>query len=720
MADVTKANALICILKYCRNILYNSTDANVMLARKFSVGGLSVAVDIGGTFTDLIAFDESKGSVAQAKSLTTPHELSQGVWDCLNKACIALGAAENIIHGSTVAINIAIEEKGAKTALVVTKGTRDVYKIGRQNRPEAYNFSFRRPVPLADRADTFEVNERLSARGQVLEPLDAREIENIADSIRHSGAEAVAVCFLHSYVDPAHEIEAGKILRRMLPGVYVSLSHEIVREYREYERTSTTVMNAYIGPKTSEYVGRMQDRLGEDGFGGRFLIMQSSGGVMSPVKAKTLPVAMMESGPVGGVIAAAEVGRRLGIKDVISFDMGGTTAKTSLVQDGAVSIAQGYHIGGYASGHPVMFPVVDIVEVGAGGGSVAWIDQVGALKLGPKSAGSAPGPICYGRGGTEPTVTDANVILGRIGAKSFLGGEMPLDEAAARKGVMDRLCPSLGLGVTEVAHGIIKIAIAKMALAVRGVSVQRGFDPRDFALVAMGGNGPLHVLAIARDLNIPKVIIPNLPAHFSALGMLMSDVRHDFVRTYYRPLADSDYNEIRTIYKELASAGGAALDEAGVEPQARSAEHFMDLRYVGQEFHLQIPVTADEILHGDGMAIRKRFNDTHEHRFDHAAPDEPLELINLRLTVRGERPKITFPKLAINARQAQTASRPIYLDDPSRPVECPVYQRELLGRGMRLRGPCVIEEFGSTTVLFEGDLITVADTGEIIVEVARS
>ena len=691
-----------------------------MLEKKLSSSGLSVAVDIGGTFTDLVAFDERQGRVFQAKSLTTPHELSQGIWDCLNKAGISLPDAENIVHGSTVAINIAIEEKGAKTALVVTKGTRDVYKIGRQNRPEAYNFAFRRPVPLVARSHTFEVDERMSASGKVLKALDSSELEQIAAGIRECGADAVAVCFLHSYVDPRHEIEAGKVLRRLLPGVYVSLSHEIVREYREYERTSTTVMNAYIGPKTSEYVGRMQNRLVEDGFDGRFLIMQSSGGVMSPDQAKTLPVAMMESGPVGGVIAAAEVGRRLGITNVIAFDMGGTTAKTSLIQDGVVSIAQGYHIGGYASGHPVMFPVVDIVEVGAGGGSIAWIDQVGALKLGPQSAGSSPGPISYGRGGTQPTVTDANVILGRIGAKSFLGGGMPLDEEAARRGVAERLCPKLGMSVEEVAHGILQIAIAKMALAVRGVSVQRGYDPRDFALVAMGGGGPPHVLAIARDLNIPKVIIPNLPAHFSALGMLMSDVRQDFVRTYYKALALSDYSEIRAIYAELASTGAAALDQAGVDEKARSVEYFMDLRYVGQEFHLQIPVTVDEIQNGDSAAINRRFNEMHEHRFDHAAPNEPLELINLRLTVRGERPKINFPKLSTNPADAQTGTRPIYLQDPRKPVECPVYRRELLTPGMQLRGPCVIEEFGSTTVLFEGDLISIAETGEIIVEVAKA
>jgi N-methylhydantoinase A len=681
-------------------------------------GTISVAVDIGGTFTDLVAFDETNGRVLQAKSLTTPQELSQGVWDCLEKAGIPPHEAQNLVHGSTVAINIAIEQKGARTALVVTKGTRDVYKIGRQNRPDAYDFGFRRPVPLTPRALTFEVSERLDAAGKILSPLATAEVEAIAAQLQGTGVEAVAVCFLHAYANPAHEIEAGRILRRALPGTYISLSHEIVREYREYERTSTTVMNAYIGPKSSAYVGRMQARLTEDGFTGRFLIMQSSGGVMSPDQAKKLPVAMMESGPVGGVIAAAEIGRRLGMPNVITFDMGGTTAKTSLIQDGTISVAQGYHVGGIASGHPVMFPVVEIVEVGAGGGSIAWIDEVGALKLGPRSAGSDPGPICYGRGGTDPTVTDANVILGRIGAQSFLGGEMKLDEAAAREGIARRL-ESLGLDTVTAAHGIIRIAVAKMALAVRGVSVQRGFDPRDFVLVAMGGGGPPHAIEIARDLGIPKVIIPNLPAHFSALGMLMSDVRHDFVRTHYRILLDSDPAETRAIYAELAEIGAAALNDAGVEPQARSVEYLMDLRYVGQEFHLQIPVAAEELATSDIAAIRRRFDETHQRRFDHAAPEEAVELVNLRLTARGARPKINFPKLTGTAAAAQTGTRRIVLDDPANPADCPVYQRALLSPGVTLTGPCAIEEFGSTTILFARDRLTMAETGELIVKVAR-
>src|SRR5262245_7140162 len=428
-----------------------------------SQGRLSVAVDIGGTFTDLVAFDQATGTVSQSKALTTHGDLPQAVWDCLHKATIAPREASTVVHGSTIAINIAIEEKGAETALVVTRGTRDVYKIGRQNRPEAYNFRFKRPVPLVPRSRTFECDERLAATGERLTALTQDGIARIVAAGRASGASAVAVCFLHSYADPVHERAIGEQLRAALPGVYVSLSHEIVREYREYERTSTTVMNAYIGPETSEYVGGIAERLARDEFDGRFLIMQSNGGVMSPETAKKLPVAMMESGPVGGVIASARVGAALGLKNLIAFDMGGTTAKTSLIKNNEVSVAQGYHIGGYASGHPVMFPVVDIVEVGAGGGSIAWIDQVGALKLGPQSAGSEPGPICYRRGGLKPTVTDANVVLGRIGAESFLGGEMPLDVAAARRGLETALCSAPGMSAVAAGVGIVQARVAEMS-----------------------------------------------------------------------------------------------------------------------------------------------------------------------------------------------------------------------------------------------------------------
>jgi N-methylhydantoinase A len=682
---------------------------------------LSVAVDIGGTFTDLVAFDKTSGQVLQAKSLTTPDELSQGVWDCLAKAGIAPRDAEALVHGSTIAINIAIEAKGARTALVVTRGTRDVYKIGRQNRPDAYNFFFKRPVPLVPRSLTFEVDERLLGSGAVLTPLTQENARAVAAAVRDSGVEAVAVSFLHSYIDPTHEVAMGEYLREGLDkAVYLTLSNEIIREYREYERMSTTVMNAYIGPKTSDYVGRMESRLSEDGFNGQFLIMQSNGGVMAPSTAKKIPVAMMESGPVGGVIAAAEVGKRLGLHNVIAFDMGGTTAKTSLIQGGDVAVSQGYYVGGYASGHPVMFPVVDIVEVGAGGGSIAWIDDVGGLKVGPQSAGAAPGPIAYRRGGTEPTVTDANVVLGRISPTSFLGGEMALDVEGATEGIAAKLSAPLEMSPTQVAHGIIQIAVAKMSLAVRGVSVERGYDPRDFALVAMGGGGPPHALAIARDLHIPQVIIPNLPAHFSALGMLMSDVRHDYVRTYYRTLLDSDFEELVRIYNELIATGEATLTQEGVDESARSYQRSMDLRYVGQEFSLQVPVSAADVSGAEVETIKQRFDQMHERRFGHAAVEEQVELVNLRLTARGTRPKITFPRVSGDRTDARLGTRSIYLDDATRPVNAAVYQRTLLTRGGKVSGPAVIEEYGSTTVLFEGDTATVADTGEIIIAVGAA
>ncbi|HWL47004.1 MAG TPA: hydantoinase/oxoprolinase family protein [Sphingomonadaceae bacterium] len=677
----------------------------------------SVAVDIGGTFTDLVAFDHESGRVVHAKSLTTTPEFSRGVWDCLGKAGINSPECATLIHGSTVAINIAIEETGAKSALIVTRGTRDVYKIGRQNRPEAYNFMFQRPKPLVPRSRTLEVEERLSADGETLIALEDDEIERIAALVEDVGAEAAAICLLHSYANPAHEARIAERLRTRLGGrCYITPSHEIVREYREYERISTTVMNAYIGPKTSAYVERMETRLAEEGFDGRFLIMQSNGGVMAPETAKRLPVAMMESGPVGGVIGSLEVARTLGYENIITFDMGGTTAKTSLIKGGEISVAQGYFIGGYASGHPVMFPVVDIVEVGSGGGSIAWIDEVGALKLGPQSASSTPGPICYRRGGTEPTVTDANVALGRIGANSFLGGEMPLDVDAAIAGC-GKLGSGLGLSDWETALGILQIATSKMALAVRAISVERGYDPRDFVMVATGGGGPPHAVQIARELRIPTVIIPNLPAHFSALGMLMADVRHDYVRTYFRALDEADYADIAAIYRELEQSGRAALDSAGVDDATHRYDWSMDLRYRGQEFWLQIPVTREDIAAGDTDAISRRFNETHKRRFSHAALEEPLELVNLRLVATGERTKPEIPVVDASGADGLIGTRPIHFDGSSRSVDCPIYRREHLAVGARITGPCVVEEYASTTLLHAGDALSVAPTGELVIEV---
>src|SRR5215471_14522392 len=387
---------------------------------------LIVAVDIGGTFTDFLGYDTTSGTLLSSKAPTTPQALEHGIRDCLTKAGVSVDAIDSFVHGSTVAINTVLERKGARTALVVTKGTRDVYKIGRGNRPDAYDIWFQRPEPLVPRHLTFEVEERLLATGEVRTPLDEVQAGSVAKRVAASGVEAVAVCFLHSWNNPVHELQMAGLLD-FNPKIYRSISHEILREYGEYERISTTVLNSYIGPRVSAYIQGLERMLEEDGFAGRVWIMQSNGGVMSPSSARHLPVAMLESGPVGGFIAAARAGKALGYGNVIGFDMGGTTAKANCARDGEPQMSHGYHIGGYALGQPMMLPVVDTVEVGSGGGSIARVDHTGVLKVGPESAGADPGPACYGKGGTEPTVTDANLLLGRLDPARFLGGEMPLE-----------------------------------------------------------------------------------------------------------------------------------------------------------------------------------------------------------------------------------------------------------------------------------------------------
>jgi N-methylhydantoinase A len=678
---------------------------------------LSVGIDIGGTFTDLFAVDDSSGRVYEGKALTTPHDLSVGVFDCLAKAGLAADAIDTLVHGSTIAINTAIERTGARSALVVTQGTRDVYTIGRGNRPEAYNPFFQRPRPLIPRSLTFEAAERKLATGQTLVTLVDEHAEELARRVANAGVDAVAVCFLHSYADPEHESRMGTALRALLPNAHVSLSSEIVREYREYERISTTVLNAYVGPRASAYIAQIEHGLTERGFTGRFLVMQSNGGVMSPDTAKRTPVAMMESGPVGGVIACAEIGASAGFADVISFDMGGTTAKTSLIRDASPTIAHGYHIGGYARGFPATLPVVDIVEVGAGGGSIAWVDDVGSLKVGPRSAGADPGPICYRRGGTEPTVTDANVVLGRIGVDAFLGGEMVLDAEGARAGIANRLA-ELGLDAVEGAIGIVRLAVANMVLAVRAVSVERGYDPRDFALVAQGGNGPLHALEIARELGVPRVIIPRLPAIFSAVGMIMADLRHDYVQTHYTSLAEAHLPDLAVMFDELIALGAERLRSEGVGEEATSFERSLDMRYVGQEFALPIPVGRHELVSDAIADVRARFDAAHEHRYGYATPEEEVEMVNLRVIAKGARERPTLPTHRADGEGALVGRRPVWFSSPEEPVDCAVYARERLAVGQTVVGPAVIEEHSSTTLLWPGDRADVAPGEELVVTVA--
>jgi N-methylhydantoinase A len=680
---------------------------------------LSVAVDIGGTFTDLLAFDAETGQIHQAKCLSTPSHFAIGVLDGVHKARLDLDSVESFVHGSTVAINTAIERTGAPTALIVTKGTGDVYQIARGNRPESYNILFQRAEPLVPRRLIFEIDQRTTAWGEALIPFNHMQAEEVAENIAKSGVQAVAICFLHSYQEPADEKRMAELVRQADGTKFITPSHEISRRSGEYERISTTVLNAYIGPRVSKYISNLEELLGAESFCGRLLIMQSNGGLMSAETAKKVPIAMMESGPVGGVIAAAEISSNLGCENSIAFDMGGTTAKTSLVHGREPSVTEGYYIGGYADGQPAMMPVVDIVEVGTGGGSIAWIDEVGALKVGPHSAGADPGPICYGRGGKELTVTDANVILGRIGTDSFLGGEMQLDRDAALAAA-EQLGKPLGFNAVEMAFAVLEIATAGMSLAVRGVSVERGFDPRDFVMVGMGGGGPVHCVPIARQLYIPTVIIPVLPSHFSAFGMLMSDIRHDYVRTQLVSFPKLQFGELRKIFAEMIDEGTRLLARERVGDDAMHFQRFLDLRYEGQEFAIKVPVSEEEIASGALQTIRERFDSIHDRSFGHAAPNEPLEMINIRLSARGIRQKLKMPEVAAAGGTPKPRMiRKVCLESADRFDECPVYRRETLSAGMEIEGPALIEEYGSTTVIFAGDRAKIAATGEIIIQLKR-
>jgi N-methylhydantoinase A len=677
-----------------------------------------VGIDIGGTFTDLVGYQDD--AIVTSKCLTVPADPTEGAREALRIAKCDVAAMNELLHGSTIAINTVLEKSGAKTALITTAGFRDVYAIGRGNRPDAFNLFFHRPRPLVPRELTFEIAGRMNAAGEVLVPIDAAAVEKLGRELAALGIDAVAVCFLHSYANPAHEVLAGEVLRRQFPDLFVTLSHEILREFREYERTSTTVLNAYVGPRVSRYLGRFESFAEQARFAGQIAIMRSNGGTMSIAQARQEPVAMMESGPVAGMIGAGRLASLLGIERAIGFDMGGTTAKCTLISGGVAPIEEGYVIGDEFTGQPMQLPVVDIVEVGAGGGSLAWCDAGGGLHVGPVSAGADPGPACYGRGGTAPAVTDADLVLGRLNSARFLGGHMTLDRARAEQAVAS-VGDRLGLGTVEAALGIATIADGAMSLAVRAVSVNRGIDPRDATLIAFGGAGPLHAVAIAREISIPRVVIPKLPGNFSALGMLMAEWRHDFVRTLIGELAEIKSADAVRAFAELRDAGEAALAR---DHLARGRFDFAaDLRYRGQEHTIAIPVARAEDLSSDTHATRERFHEQHDRRYGHAAPDQSIEIVNLRLIVTVPRMEdviarwLSAPCTPTEAAPEQR--RPVVFDDAARPLEARILWRPALAAGTEVVGPAVIEEPNSTTFIGPGDRATVNESGHIIVTLAE-
>lgn len=678
-----------------------------------------VGIDIGGTFTDLVGCID--GRIVTSKSSTVPADPTQGVADTLNLAKLDMERLAEVLHGTTVAINTVLERKGARTALITTKGFRDVYAIGRGNRIEAFNLFFHRPKPLVERDLTFEIAERVDARGHILFALDEAALRELAGILRARGVEAVAVCLLHAYANPDHERRIGAFLRDVLPDLFVTLSHEILREYREYERTSTTALNAYVGPRVKTYLSRLETYLRANRFKGRIEIMRSNGGVMSIAAAGVQPVSMMESGPVAGMIGAGRLALDLKLERCIGFDMGGTTAKTSLIDNGAPSIEEGYVIGGQASGQPMQLPVVDIVEVGAGGGSIAWIDADGGIHVGPQSAGADPGPACYGKGNPDPVVTDANLVLGRINPRRFLGGTMALDVTASEHAIEKKIAGPLGLGVREAALGIVRIADAAMSLAVRAVSVNKGVDPRDTAIIAFGGGGPLHAGSIAREIFVPKLVVPKLPGTFSALGMLMASWRQDFVRTLIGRLGTLDAHSVEAVFAELTQVGTEQIARDGIAPSNAQFAFHANLRYVGQEHTIPIPVASPSLLTRDLGHLREMFHAEHAKRYAQSAPDEVMEIVSLRLVVtaaRQDRMAETWLNEAwVPQGAAEESTRDVVFDDAACPLKTRIVWRPALGAGTTIAGPAIIEEPNATTLVHPGDVATVSAAGHLIIAI---
>ncbi len=674
-----------------------------------------LGVDVGGTFTDAILLNESTGEARTGKVPSTPSDPSDGflrvVRRMLEEGAVPPETVRYVVHGTTVATNAIIEGNLSKTAFITTDGFKDLLEIQTGIRPALYDLQFEKLKPLVPRYLSFGVPERLDFRGDVLLPLDEDATRRVAEQLRDEGVESVAVCLLHSYINPDHERRIGEILHDVLPGTLCSLSSDVAPEFREYFRASTTVINAAIRPIVSHYLDNIQSRVRGSGVLGELLVMQSSGGVLTFDAAIERPVFMVESGPAAGVIAASNLGQYLGHKNVISFDMGGTTAKAGLIEDGTPRVTKEYEVGGTAattehgsrgSGYPIRTPVIDLVEIGAGGGSIAWIDSGGILRVGPHSAGADPGPVCYGQGGIEPTITDANLVLGRISPNYFLGGEMQLDAEAARRAIQEKCADPLGMGVDEVALGIVEIANNAMVGALRRVSIQRGYDPRDFLLVAFGGAGPVHANRLAEELEIPTVLVPMSPGTTSAMGLLVTDIKHDYSVALIQRADQIDIGVANAQFRRMRSDGRMALAREGVADEDTRFVKQADMRYVGQSYELTVPLQEND-LDADALdEILAQFHQEHERSYGFKAEGEPVEFVALRLSAVGV---ITKPQLWKVRRgddattNAVKETRPVYFAETGGRLNCPIFDRYQLGSGDEITGPAIIEEVDSTTVI---------------------
>jgi N-methylhydantoinase A len=683
-----------------------------------------VGFDVGGTFTDF-ALQADDGRLLTGKRLTTPDDPARACVEGLRElvARAGLGWADLVqaVHGTTLGSNVVIERKGGHVALLTTRGFRDVLIIGREKRYQLYDLQIEKPAPLVPRSRIREVAERVAFDGEVLVPLDESGLRAAVQGLRRDGVASIAICFLHSYVNPAHEQRAAEIVREEAPGVAISLSSEISPVIREYERTSTAVVNAYVMTAMRDYLRRLEEALRALDYPGRLFVMQSGGGIATAETMARFPVRMIESGPAAGALMAAAYGKLTGHADLVAFDMGGTTAKLSLIAGGSPQTIREFELHRIrlqaGSGIPMNIQAIDLVEIGAGGGSIARV-ETGVLRVGPDSAGAAPGPICYGLGGAAPTVTDANLVLGYLNPDYFLGGRMRLDVEGARRGIDADVARPLGLDVAEAAWGIHQVVTTNMELATRVVSIERGYDPRRLALAAFGGSGPVHGCRLAQALGIPRAVLPAAAGVTSAIGLLAAEVRFDLSRSYVRRLDALDPAYLAQILAEMTDQGAAVVREAGVRgtlSEARSA----DMRYVGQGYELSVPIPDGPVDGRTAAALRSAFDRVYGHRYGYSDPKAAVELVTVAVTVIGAGPDVRLPEQPPGTRTAAEARKPdraAYFPETGGYVPCAIYDRARLPVGATIEGPAIVEEPESTTVLPPGARAEIDRWANLIVD----
>ena len=674
-----------------------------------------IATDVGGTFTDLVYFETDRATGRQTvrteKSDTTPPNFEQGVLNVIKKAGLSVAEADFFAHGTTVVINALTERKGAKVGLITTEGFRDILEIARGNRPDFFNLSYEKPTPFVERYLRQVVPGRMNYSGEEVAPLDLSGLPAILDSFSADGVQAVAICLIHAYANPAHEKAVQAEIARLWPEVATVASHQITREWREYERTSTTVLSAYVQPTAQRYLERLEAGLQQEGYEGRLYIMQSNCGVDSLASTKAIPITMVESGPASGFWGAAELGRIIGEPNVLALDIGGTTAKCSLIQNGQVTIKTDYWIerDRRSAGYPIMVPVVDLVEIGNGGGSIAWVDDFSKLHVGPQSAGAIPGPAAYGRGGTNATTTDANLVLGRINRDYFCGGSVIADMASVDR-ALGTLADKLGVSQQEAARGIVRIANANMVNALKLVSLNRGHDPRDFTLVVFGGGGAMHGVALGQELGVKKVVVPRGAPVFSAWGMMMSDLRRDYFVT--RLMDGTDRSGLQALVREIAGHATEQFGKEEVAPDAVKIQPLVKMRYRNQEHSVEVPLRAD-LLDGASMAILiEDFHAIYEREYTYRL-DVAVEIVGIHVIASAEVGKLEMvaqQRTGARLEDAIKGSREV--DYATEGVcEATIYNAELLEPGMSFTGPAIIEDPGTTIVIHPGNRVEIDDFG---------